>query len=299
VFPVKCKVRKITPDTCTPTKNILKFGVYYAVNKAEFRGHSQINHEKTGMKKILQSIPSAVTSLGLLSGCISIVITTTRGDLVLAGYFILIAAVFDLFDGMLARILHSISEFGKQLDSLADAVSFGVAPAMILYRLLSISLSGIQETSGPIAMQLSAGQWILVSSAFLVAVFSALRLAKFNLDANQVKSFRGLPTPANALFIASLGFIAERVPASGIRPWVVNPYFLLLVIVLSCFLLVSNFPMFSFKFSSFGIKENRIQYLFIGIALLLLLIFGLPGMAGVIPTYILLSGIKHIAVKEK
>jgi CDP-diacylglycerol---serine O-phosphatidyltransferase len=238
------------------------------------------------MKNISKGLPSVFTSLALISGCISIVITTMQGNLTLAGYFILISAVLDFVDGMVARLLHSISEFGKQLDSLADQVSFGVAPAMILYRLLLHAYAGDVNASG--SLHLPPGQSVAAYSAFLVAAFSALRLAKFNLDLKQVKNFRGLPTPANALFLIALGFASES-HFPFLQHLALNTCFLLITILLSCFLLVSNVPMFSLKFSSAGIRENSMRYLFVILAVVLLVIFQLPGLAGVILLYILMS----------
>lgn len=240
------------------------------------------------MKIIARGLPSFFTSLALLSGCISVVISTTRGELALAGYFVLISALFDFVDGMAARLLHSMSEFGKQLDSLADVVSFGVAPAMILYRLILHSFAGTDD--------LLPWQVMIVYSPFLVAVFSALRLAKFNIDLKQVKSFRGLPTPANALFIIALGF------ASGSRfPFMqeiaYSLPFLLITIVLSCFMLVCNLPMFSLKLSSFGFKENSMRFLLVLGSTVLLAIFRLPALGLIILLYILLSMVDNRFVK--
>jgi CDP-diacylglycerol---serine O-phosphatidyltransferase len=251
------------------------------------------------MKNIRNGIPSFITSLGLISGCISIVMSATRGDLVLAGYFILIAALFDFLDGMAARLLHAMSEFGKQLDSLADGISFGVAPAMILYRLMTLSFVNRQTLAGYDVMHPGAGEWMLLGSTFLVAAFSALRLAKFNLDTTQVKEFRGLPTPANALFFTALGFIAERGTTAGLSAWIFNPWFLLVLIVLSCFLLVSNIRMFSLKFSSLRIRENGFRYAFLLLSAILLAVYRLPGLAGVIPLYIGMSLLHSLVCRKK
>jgi CDP-diacylglycerol--serine O-phosphatidyltransferase len=245
------------------------------------------------MKIIAKGLPSFFTSLALLSGCISVVVSTTRGDLTLAGYFVLISAALDFVDGMAARLLHSMSEFGKQLDSLADVISFGVAPAMILYRLILYSFAG---GSFPGQGDLLPWQVVILYSPFLVAVFSALRLAKFNLDLKQVKSFRGLPTPANALFIIALGFASEsRFPF--LREIAGNLYFLLLTIVLSCFMLVCNLPMFSLKLSSFGVRENSMRYLLVVCAVVLLAVLRLPALAAIILLYILLSLVDNRFVK--
>lgn len=242
------------------------------------------------MKK---GLPSFFTSLGLISGCISIVISVSYENLTLAGYFIIIAAGFDYLDGMVARILNSISAFGKQLDSLADVVSFGVAPAMILYRLMLLSYVNSSPGDDFDILNPSPADSVVVFSAFLVAVFSALRLAKFNLDEDQVKSFKGLPTPANALFIAALGFAAEtsnHLPVSGI---IFTRSFLLIVIILSCYLLVSNIRMFSLKFSSFTFRPNIFRYLILLFSVVLLIIFKLPGLVPVMVLYVFMSLINN------
>ena len=137
----------------------------------------------------------------------------------------------------------------------------------------------------------------MLYSSFLVAVFSALRLAKFNLDVKQVKNFRGLPTPANALFIIALGFISEANRTLPLEEMVFNLAFLLITIVLSCFLLVSNISMFSLKFTNPAIRENSLRYLFILLTGILLLVYGLPGLAGVIILYILMSLLNNRLVK--
>ena len=150
---------------------------------------------------IKKHIPNAITSLNLVSGCIAIILTFNF-DLKYAAYFILLAAVFDFFDGMAARWLHVKSAIGKELDSLADIVSFGVAPGLIVFQLCAVSNDIV----------LFAGEINLVPFiALLIPVFSALRLAKFNLDTRQTESFIGLPVPANALMIASLPLILNQI----------------------------------------------------------------------------------------
>ena len=249
------------------------------------------------MNKLIKGLPSFFTSLGLVCGCISIVITTTQGDLNLAGYFILAAAVFDFVDGMVARTLKAISEFGKQLDSLADVVSFGVAPAMIMYRLILLSYVGSSPESDFDVIHPPAGESVILYSSFLIVVFSALRLAKFNIDAEQVKVFKGLATPANALLIVALGFISESSRVFPLEGIIYNRYFLLGVIIISCYLLVSNIRMFSLKFSSFGLRENSMRYLFLVFTAVLLLIYGLPGFAPVIILYIILSLLNNAFIR--
>lgn len=252
------------------------------------------------MKKILKALPSIFTSLGLIAGCISVVMSVSRGDLMLAGYFILIAAFFDFIDGFAARLLNSITEFGKQLDSLADVISFGVAPAMILYRLMVFSFVKDSPGSDYDIMHPATGESLVIYTSFLVAVFSALRLAKFNIDDSQVKSFRGLPTPANAIFIAALGFIVEDSGhALPVDDLILNRYFLLAVIALSCFLLVSRISMFSLKFSSFGIRGNIMRYIFLILAVLIFIVYGLQGLAFIIITYVILSLVDSLFLKTE
>src|SRR6266542_1485884 len=149
-------------------------------------------------------VPNIITSINLLAGCISICLTF-QDKILFASLFIFIAGVLDFLDGVAARLLHAYSDIGKMLDSLADVISFGVAPSVILFRLLNISIhpaiSGFELNATDIV------EYIVPSLAFLVAVFSAIRLAKFTIDDRQTSSFIGLPTPANAFFIASLPLI--------------------------------------------------------------------------------------------
>jgi len=249
------------------------------------------------MQTMKKGLPSFFTSLGLLSGCISIIFAVSLKDLTWAGYFIIIAAFFDFIDGLVARVLNQISEFGKQLDSLSDVISFGVAPSMILYQLIILSYVKSSPGADFDFMNPAPLPTIMLLSAFLIAIFSALRLAKFNLDPGQKKNFKGLAVPANALFIAALGFAAETsiaIPASGI---ILSKGFLLTVIIISCFLLVSNINMFSLKFSTYSFRENSLRYLYLILSALLLIIFRMPGFAPIIILYILLSLINNRFVK--
>lgn len=190
--------------------------------------------------------------------------------------FIVMGAVFDFFDGFAARLLRVSSPMGKELDSLADDITFGLAPATIVYSLL-------RETAVPMPCA-----WLdafVPYAAFLIAAFSALRLAKFNIDERQASTFYGLPTPANALFWSALAY--------GAHDWLVafpHTFWLLLVgIVLSCYILVADVPMFALKFKSFGWQGNGLRYSFIVAAAALLLLLGWSGFSVVIVLYILLS----------
>jgi len=200
----------------------------------------------------------------------------------MAAYFIVVAAVFDFFDGFTARWLHAYSDMGKELDSLADVVSFGVAPASIVYALL---LPAANRYGLPIETY-SSGWWV-ASAAFVIAVFSALRLAKFNVDTRQSESFIGLPTPANALFFCSLAFISSG--SHSLATLANHLFFLLAVVGIFSYLLVSELPLFSLKFKSFDWKSNKIRYVFIVFSAIFLFIFHWAGFALVILAYIMLS----------
>ncbi len=249
------------------------------------------------MKLLRKTVPSLFTCLGLISGCISIVYSLQREMIVIAGFFIIVAAIFDFLDGFFARLLNSISDFGRQLDSLADIISFGLAPSMIVFRLIQFSLvdaglsvdkPGIQKT-------------LILYSAFLIVVFSALRLAKFNIDPEQKSSFKGLPTPASALLIASIGISSDVyfLPFE-IKENVYNInslIFLITLIIIICILLVSNIRMFSLKFVNLSFKDNSVRYLFVILSAVIIVFTGIQGLAPVIILYILLSLVNNWFVK--
>lgn len=221
---------------------------------------------------ITRHIPNALTCMNLFSGCIACVMAF-HANFEMAMLFIVIGAVFDFFDGLAARLLHAYSNIGKDLDSLADDVSFGVAPALIVFSLF-------KEIDYPDYLSFLAN-W-LPYAAFLIAVFSALRLAKFNNDTRQTTSFIGLPVPANALFWASL--IAGCKPIASYHP--------LLTLALVClfsWILVSEIPMFSLKFKNLSWKDNKIAFIFVIISAILLITLKIAGFAAVIVWYILLS----------
>ena len=207
-----------------------------------------------------------------------------------AAYFILAAAVFDFFDGFAARWLKAYSEMGKQLDSLADMVSFGVAPASVMYVLL---LAAAKKYDLPVEIY-TCGWWVAMF-AYIIAVFSALRLAKFNIDARQSNSFIGLPTPANALFICSLAFVASGKQSVFTE----NIFFLLGVTVVFSFLLVSELPLFSLKFKSFDWKSNQVRYIFMILSAFVLIALHWAGLSVVILLYIIISIFIHFLCNRK
>jgi CDP-diacylglycerol---serine O-phosphatidyltransferase len=221
-------------------------------------------------------IPNIITSLNLISGCISIVMAL-KGHIEVAALLIILSALFDFGDGLSARLLHVKSKIGVDLDSLADLISFGVAPAMILFSWLELSFCNLQ----PI-LQVS---WIenLKYIVFIVPALSAVRLAKFNHDERQSENFIGLATPANALFLGFIQFAADKIPVFD------NYWVIIVTSVVFSLLLVSNLPMFSLKFKNFNFKKNVERYIFIGISAILLLIFQLGAFPVIILTYILIS----------
>lgn len=227
------------------------------------------------LQSIKNNIPNSITCLNLLSGAIACVYalngTTQYGTLSgfeVAYIFICIAAVFDFCDGLVARMLHAVSAIGKELDSLSDCVSFGLAPSMLVYTMLE------QYNPGCVCN----------FAAFLIAVFGALRLAKFNVDTTQTTSFKGMPIPANAIFWIGYVNLCNEQNAAGAITFA--------FIAILCYLMVCNMPMFSFKMKTFGLKENFHRYLLVVLTIAFIAIFGVTGLFYTILAYILLSLIK-------
>jgi CDP-diacylglycerol--serine O-phosphatidyltransferase len=229
------------------------------------------------MRKIINSIPNILTSGNLFCGCIATVLAI-NGDIETATYFIFVSAIFDFFDGFVARLLKAQSALGLQLDSLADMVSFGVAPSAIVYHILSVS-----QIHVPVELPAFTPYF-----AFLIAVFSALRLAKFNIDERQTAEFIGLPTPACTLFFCGLAH-SNIFTVTGF-------YALLAFIPLFCFLLVSELPMFSLKIkkSPGFVKKYSLQILLLFCAIVFIAVWRLKGISITIAFYILLSIFEYI-----
>ena len=217
-------------------------------------------------------IPNTITCLNLISGCIA-TYWAFQGDYRMALLFIIIGAAFDFFDGMSARLLHVSSPIGKELDSLADDITFGFAPSAIVFSFLG----GLVATD-----QLSA---LIPYISFIMAAFSALRLAKFNLDERQAMGFIGLPTPANALFWGAL--IVGM--GDSIATWPYSVYAILAGVLISSYLLVSEIPMFALKFKTWGWRDNQVKYIFLITCIPLLLLLGISGLAAIIAWYVILS----------
>lgn len=227
------------------------------------------------MKK---NIPNFITCMNIICGALSMVMSLHFGFLKLAALFIILAALFDFFDGFTARLLKVQSPMGVDLDSLADVFSFGGAPAMIIFVWLEQCVMNLPPFYAD-------NQWVrlLPYLAFLIPAFSAFRLAKFNHDERQHSDFYGLPTPANALFVGFLPLSADKLP------YVNNFWAILVLMLVFCVLLVSDLPMFSLKFKHFKWKDNEVRYSFIILAVILFAIFRLGSFPIIILSYILIS----------
>lgn len=220
-------------------------------------------------------IPNMITCCNLLSGCVAAVFAF-EGVYTIAFACIIMGAVFDFFDGLTARALKVSSPIGKELDSLADVITFGLAPATMAYSWLC------ECASAHLDMLVAS---VMPFAAFLLVAFSALRLAKFNVDERQTSSFIGLPTPANALFWGGLVIGSHDVVVAQSYGWVL----VLALILLFSWLLVAEIPMFSLKFKNLSWKSNRIAYTFLLVSLVLLVVLGWGGLSAVIGWYIILS----------
>ena len=230
-------------------------------------------------KIITKHIPNTLTSCNLISGCIAVYFAFA-GCYEEALLFIVIGAVFDFFDGMSARLLNVSSPIGKELDSLADDVTFGVAPSAMIFTVLYIH---------DYPSWLEPYREIIPFLAFVLAAFSAIRLAKFNLDERQTTSFIGVPTPANALFWGAL--IAGREDLLNSSPWMV--VMIIGMVFLCSYLLIAEFPLFALKFKHWGWKGNEVKYVFLITSIPILVLMGIAGISVVIMWYVVLAFISN------
>jgi CDP-diacylglycerol--serine O-phosphatidyltransferase len=288
--------------------------------------------------EIKRHIPNIITSGNLLCGCIATVLAF-QGNLVWASYLVGFALILDFFDGFTARLLGVSGEMGKQLDSLADMVTFGVVPGVIIYQMLSVwvikqSLSNFDLAAAFHGESKSNPAWMfaLPFSGFILTIFSAVRLAKFNIDIRQKDSFIGVPTPANAILICSLPLMLDlHLPGllsgssslnanlgqnfgelwnsgstlgglfdgSSLHNFILNPWFLVgLTLVMSC-LMVAELPLFALKFKSFSWGPNKMRYSFLIAAAALLIIFRYTGIPIIIFLYVILSIINNFLNKYR
>ncbi len=243
-----------------------------------------------------RQIPNLLTLLNLLSGTIA-VIFAVNGDLILAVYFVFLGIFFDFFDGFLARILDVQDELGKQLDSLADVVTSGVVPGIVIYKLLKSDEAMIQLGSNNITWANNELE-ILPFFGLLFTLAAAYRLAKFNIDEAQSDSFIGLPTPAAAVVVMSLPLISTYQQSEFISNLIENHWFLLGLTLVLAIIMNANIPLFSLKFNDYTWKNNKIKFIFVLLAALLLLLLKFIAIPLIIITYVLLSAITNKAKRK-
>jgi CDP-diacylglycerol--serine O-phosphatidyltransferase len=233
----------------------------------------------------MKHIPNFITSLNLAAGFISIIFAL-NGNLAGASWLILTAMIFDFLDGFAARALEAYSAVGKELDSLADIVSFGIAPAILIYNLLAASLSiqspALENAEGFLTI-------LILLSPVIMPVCAGLRLAKFNTDETQITSFKGLPTPANALAVIGIVIALEYSDSALIRYLAGSTTSILLITLFLSALMITRIPMLSLKFSHLRLKGNEERYILAILAIATLLVFGFTGAALIIPFYIFIS----------
>lgn len=233
-----------------------------------------------------KNFPNFITILNLASG-VAAIISFGNGELSTGALFILLAAIFDFLDGAAARFLNAQSLIGKQLDSLADIISFGVAPGLLIFNLLVLADNSFTDSD------------IIAYTGILIPVFSAIRLARFNIDDTDNNDFKGLAVPANAIMIASFPLICSQ--EINIKLWLCsvinNCYFLVIYSVVSSFLLVSRIKMFSLKFAGLGFWDNAIRYIFLILSLFALIIFAYTAIPFVITAYIIISIVRDFTMR--
>ncbi len=239
-------------------------------------------------------IPNLITSLNLLCGCIA-AIFAVRNNLELTALFVLLGIVFDFFDGFAARLLKVQSAIGVQLDSLADMVTSGLVPGIVMFQLLSMS-QGAHWTSSSLGGQSDTSFFwttntieLLPFFGFLITIASAYRLAKFNIDENQVTSFIGLPTPANTLLILSLPMILWYHNNAFLDKLILNQWFLIGITLLSSYLLNAKIPLFALKFKNWSFKDNSIRYIFLIVSIVFIITLQFLAIPAIIAMYIFTS----------
>jgi len=240
---------------------------------------------------MIKQIPNIITSLNLLCGCVAIMFAVS-GDLVSASFFAFAGIFLDFFDGLAARALNAQSQVGLQLDSLADVVTSGVLPGVVMVQLLSEALTGTSLDISTIFSDTANSTSIesyLPFIGLLIAVASGYRLAKFNVDTRQTTSFIGLPVPANTLLILSLPLILSFQAGQQITEIILTPWFLIIITLVSCVLLNAEIPLFGLKFKTWNFKDNAVRYLFLIASILLLVVLKFIAIPIIIFLYILVS----------
>ncbi len=233
---------------------------------------------------MIKYIPNTITLINLFCGCAALV-CVLYGYFNNAFWFLFVGGLADYLDGMVARMLKVNSPLGKELDSIADMVSFGVVPGAIIYMLLNAGFHYHYEMSSERAVLYMDLYWKALP-AFLISMFAGLRLARFNLDTRQTEDFIGMATPTMTLFVVGLMLIFDH-NSFGLRSFIINPTFLFAVILIFSYLMVSELRMFSFKFKGRRWEYNKVRYIFIGISVLLLILLREAAFAAIVLAYIL------------
>jgi|SRR5690554_2409691 len=240
------------------------------------------------MKK---QIPNLITSLNILCGSVAILFAVS-GNLIVASVFVFLGIFFDFFDGLAARLLNAQSEVGLQLDSLADVITSGVVPGIIMFQLMNLAFVGNMQTLTDV---FSGQGWnvgvnnYLPLIGLLIVVASAYRLAKFNVDTRQTSGFIGLPTPANTLLILSLPLILEYQFSEMAESIILNKWVLIGLTLVSCILLNAEIPLFALKFKTWDFKSNAVRYVFLALCVVLLITLKFLAIPLIILLYIVLS----------
>lgn len=242
---------------------------------------------------IKKHIPNLLTLGNLLSGTVATILAV-EGDFVSAGLFVVLGIFFDFFDGFVARLLNVSGELGKQLDSLADMVTSGVVPGIIMYQLLKNGIENVGDFSNDFEI-INYIPYL----GLILTLAACYRLAKFNIDTRQSESFIGLPTPAMSLFVISLPLILEFSNYSFISGLIQNNYFLLGVTLILSYLMNAEIPLFSLKFKDFSFKNNAVKYLFLIASIVLIITLKYISIPLIIVIYVLLSVINNVQIESK
>ena len=237
-------------------------------------------------------IPNTLTLLNLFCGSVG-VIFAVNNNFVAAALFVFLGVFFDFFDGFAARKLNVQSELGLQLDSLADVVTSGLVPGIVMYKLLVI----VESDWGEVDLENGLELPLIPLIGLSITMASAYRLAKFNIDTEQTNYFKGLPTPANALLILSLPLILEFQNNDTINTIILNKWFLLGLTALSCYLLNSGIKLFALKFKDWSFRANATRYIFLILSLVLLIVLRFAAIPLIIVTYIVMSLLDNLTAK--
>ncbi len=232
-------------------------------------------------------IPNFITCLNLFFGSVAVMLAFSDANLLpIVSMLIIFAAIFDFADGFAARALKAYSPMGKELDSLADLISFGLAPTAIIFQFMKMAIMKEPATDSQLDSFIGV---VYLMSPFLIVIFSGLRLAKFNVDTRQSESFIGMPTPANALMILSLPLILAYNYAPIFKDVIIDKHFLLILTVVQCYFMVSEIPMFSLKFKNLSVADNKLRFAFLVVSGVFITVFQFAAIPVVILFYVLLS----------